>query len=140
LTHIELANERSGLIPTAAWKKRRFGNSWQGGETLSIAIGQGFNLATPLQMAMFIAAIGNNGTIYRPKILKFTQDYNGSLESRLDIKSEILGAIPASKQTLKIVKEGLLNVVESEGGTAKKIRIEGVDIAGKTGTAQVFST
>ncbi|MBF0229715.1 MAG: penicillin-binding protein 2 [Desulfamplus sp.] len=139
LTHIELANERSGLIPTAAWKKRRFGNSWQGGETLSIAIGQGFNLATPLQMAMFIAAIGNNGTIYRPKILKFTQDYNGSLESRLDIKSEILGAIPASKQTLKIVKEGLLNVVESEGGTAKKIRIEGVDIAGKTGTAQVFS-
>lgn len=139
LTHIELANERPGLIPTSAWKKRRFGSSWQGGETLSIAIGQGFDLVTPLQMALFIASVGNNGTVYRPKILKSIQDYNGSMNNNLEIKPEILGGLPASKQTLKLVKEGLLKVVDSESGTARRIRIEGVDIAGKTGTAQVFS-
>ncbi|MBF0203470.1 MAG: penicillin-binding protein 2 [Desulfamplus sp.] len=138
-TQIELANERSGLIPTAAWKKRRFGTSWQGGETLSIAIGQGFDLVTPLQMAIFIAAIGNDGTIYRPKILKSIQDYNQSKTSYIDMKPEVLGGLPASKQTLKLVKEALLKVVDSESGTARLIRIEGIDIAGKTGTAQVFT-
>lgn len=132
LTRIELANERPGLIPTAEWKKRRFGNSWQGGETLSIAIGQGFNLVTPLQMAVFISAIGNNGTLYQPRIFK-------SIQGDMDLEPTISGRIPASKQTLKLVKQGLLNVVESESGTARGIRIEGVDIAGKTGTAQVFS-
>ncbi|MBF0232381.1 MAG: penicillin-binding protein 2 [Desulfamplus sp.] len=139
LTHIELANERSGLIPTKAWKKRRFGTSWQGGETLSIAIGQGFDLVTPLQMALFISAVGNNGTLYRPRILKSIQGYNVSMDNSKEIKPEILGGLPASKQTLELVKEGLLKVVDSETGTARRIRIEGVDIAGKTGTAQVFT-
>ncbi|MBF0112113.1 MAG: penicillin-binding protein 2 [Desulfamplus sp.] len=139
LTQIELANERPGLVPTAAWKKRRFGTPWQGGETLSIAIGQGFNLATPLQMAVLISAVGNNGTIYRPRILKSIQDYNEPIDVSKNLHSEILGGLPASNQTLKLVKEGLLNVVESEGGTARLVRIKGVDIAGKTGTAQVFS-
>lgn len=139
LTHIELSNERAGLIPTAAWKKRRFKTAWQGGETLSIAIGQGFDLVTPLQMALFLSAVGNNGTLYRPRILKSIQDYNGSMHSNLEMKPEILGGLPASRQTLKLVKEGLLKVVDSESGTARTIRIEGVDIAGKTGTAQVFS-
>lgn len=139
LTHIELANERPGLIPTSAWKKRRFGIPWQGGETLSIAIGQGFNLVTPLQMAVLLAAIGNNGTIYRPKILKSIQDYNENIDINKELRPEILGGLPASKHTLKLIQEGLLNVVESEGGTARKIRVEGVDIAGKTGTAQVFT-
>lgn len=139
LTHIELANERPGLIPTAAWKKKRFGTPWQGGESLSIAIGQGFNLATPLQMAVLFAAVGNNGTIYRPRILKSIHDYNGATESNMELEPEILGGLPASRQTLKLIKEGLLKVVDSESGTAKLIRIKGVDIAGKTGTAQVFS-
>jgi len=139
LTQIELANERSGLIPTAAWKKKRFGTPWQGGESLSIAIGQGFNLATPLQMAVLFAAVGNNGTIYRPRVLKSIHDYNGATDSNVELEPEILGGLPASKQTLKLIKEGLLKVVDSESGTAKLIRIKGVDIAGKTGTAQVFS-
>ncbi len=139
LTRIELANERPGLVPTSEWKKRRFGIPWQGGETLSIAIGQGFNLATPLQMAVVFAAVGNSGTIYRPRILKSIQDYNESIDTQNVLKPEILGGLPASKHTLNLVQEGLLNVVESEGGTARRIRIEGVDIAGKTGTAQVFT-
>lgn len=134
---IELDNERAGLIPTSDWKRRRYGVPWQGGETLSIAIGQGFNLVTPLQMAVFIAAVGNGGTIYKPKILKSVQEYDGKKIPRDE--SEILGGLPASRRTLEIVRKGLLDVVQGTRGTARSIRIKGVEIAGKTGTAQVFS-
>lgn len=136
-TGIELENENPGLIPTAAWKKKRFSRPWQGGETLSIAIGQGFNLVTPLQMAVFIAAVGNEGTLFRPRILRSVNDPSG--EEVATNRPDIMGGLPAGKETLGIVRKGLLKVVESETGTARQIRIEGVEIAGKTGTAQVFS-
>ncbi len=136
-TGIELEHERPGLVPTSAWKRKRYGVSWQPGETLSIAIGQGFNLVTPLQMAVFTAALGNGGTLYRPRILKSVQTLNGEIA---DIKApEIIGGLPAGKETLKIVRKGLLDVVQGDRGTARSIRIKGVEIAGKTGTAQVFS-
>jgi penicillin-binding protein 2 len=137
LTGIELGNERPGLVPTSAWKKRRFGVPWQGGETLSIVIGQGFNLVTPLQMAVFISAVGNNGTLYRPRVLRSVNTPGG--EKVMTKAPEITGGLPAGRETLKIVQQGLRKVVESESGTARQIRIKGVPIAGKTGTAQVFS-
>ena len=137
LTHIDIANERPGLIPTSAWKKRRFGKPWQGGETLSIAIGQGFNLVTPLQMAVFVAAIGNGGTLYRPRILKYTRSYNDKNE--IQQTPEILGGLPAGKETLKLIRKGMLDVVGGARGTARRAKIKGIDIAGKTGTAQVFT-
>ncbi|MFH1152503.1 MAG: penicillin-binding protein 2 [Pseudomonadota bacterium] len=138
VTGIELGNERPGLVPTSAWKKRRFGVPWQGGETLSVVIGQGFNLVTPLQMAVFISAVGNNGTLYKPRILK---SVNAPGDDVLMTRPpEISGGLPAGRETLKIIQHGLLKVVESESGTARQIRIKGVEIAGKTGTAQVFSS
>jgi len=136
-TGIELRKERSGLIPTAAWKKRRFGIPWQGGETLSIAIGQGFDLVTPLQMAVLIAAVGNKGTLYRPRVLHAIQVHQG--EAPVPQLPEITGGIPAGKETLRIVREGLRRVVQGKRGTARSVRIDGVSMAGKTGTAQVFS-
>lgn len=136
-TGIELENERKGFIPTSEWKKERYNETWQGGETLSIAIGQGYNLVTPLQMAVFIAAVGNGGTLYRPRIVKTIEDSHG--KSIKEIEPEITGGLPASKETLNIVKKALLKVVEDDRGTAKRIRLKHVQIAGKTGTAQVFS-
>ena len=137
VTGIELENERPGLIPTSAWKKRRYGVQWQPGETLSIAIGQGFDLVTPLQMAVFTAAIGNGGTLFRPRILKSVKTTNNEI---VDMKkNEIIGGLPAGKETLDIVRKGLLDVVQGDRGTARHIQIKGVKIAGKTGTAQVFS-
>ncbi|ACN16590.1 MrdA [Desulforapulum autotrophicum HRM2] len=137
VTGIELEHERPGLIPTSVWKKRRYGVAWQPGETLSIAIGQGFDLVTPLQMAVFTAAIGNGGTLYRPRILKAIKTTDNEI---IEIKKpEITGGLPAGKKTLDIVRKGLLDVVQGDRGTARGIRIKGVEIAGKTGTAQVFS-
>lgn len=136
-TGIILENERKGLIPTSAWKKKRFKESWQGGETLSVAIGQGYNLVTPLQMAVFIAAVGNGGTLYRPRIVTTITDSHANIVRK--IEPEITGGLPASRETLNIVQTGLLRVVQGERGTARRIRLEGVAIAGKTGTAQVFS-
>lgn len=136
-TGIVLENERKGLIPTAAWKKKRFKESWQGGETLSIAIGQGYNLVTPLQMAVFTAAVGNGGTLYRPRIVTTIEDPDQKIVKK--IEPEIKGGLPASKETLAIVKEGLLKVVHGARGTARRIALKKVKIAGKTGTAQVFS-
>ncbi|MFH2059751.1 MAG: penicillin-binding protein 2 [Pseudomonadota bacterium] len=136
-TGIMLGNERKGLIPTSAWKKERFKEAWQGGETLSIAIGQGYNLVTPLQMAVFMAAVGNGGILYRPRIITTIEDYDAKIIRK--IEPEIMGGLPASKETLDIVKKGLLKVVQGERGTARSIRLKNVEIVGKTGTAQVFS-
>ncbi|MCP3941704.1 MAG: penicillin-binding protein 2 [Desulfobacteraceae bacterium] len=137
LTGIRLDHERRGLIPTAAWKKKRYHESWQAGETLSISIGQGFDLVTPLQMAVFIAAVGNSGTLYRPRIVKSIEDSDGNIIK--SIEPEIIGGLPVSKKNLALVQKGLLKTVEGRRGTGRQIRIKGIDIAGKTGTAQVYS-
>ena len=136
-TGIKLDHERLGLIPTSAWKKKRFKEPWQAGETLSISIGQGFDLVTPLQMAVLIAAVGNGGTLYRPRIVTSIEDSDGNIVQ--SIEPAITGGLPASKENLALVQRGLLDVVQGDRGTGRRIRIKGIDIAGKTGTAQVFS-
>lgn len=136
-TGIALENEKTGLVPTSAWKKKRYKESWQGGETLSVAIGQSYNLVTPLQMAVLIAAVGNGGTLYRPRIVKTIKDSHGRMIKK--IEPEITGGLPASPKNLDIIKKGLLRVVQGQRGTARSIQLKNVEIAGKTGTAQVYS-
>lgn len=136
-TGIDLDHERQGLIPTSDWKRDRFHEPWFPGETLSISIGQGFNLVTPLQMAVFTAAIANGGTLFRPRIVTTVKDVHGRVIAELE--PEIIGGIPAGKNTLDMVRKGLTDVVQGERGTARSIRIKQIEIAGKTGTAQVFS-
>ena len=136
-TGILLEDERKGLIPTSSWKKKRFNESWHRGETLSIAIGQGYDLVTPLQMAAFIAAVGNGGTLYKPRIVSSIEGSQGNVIK--EIPTEVTGKLPVGKKTLEIIRKGLLDVVENDRGTAKRIRLKHVKIAGKTGTAQVFS-
>ena len=137
LTGVELDHEQAGLIPTAAWKQGRFGVPWQRGETLSIAIGQGFNLVTPLQMAVLMAAIGNGGNLYRPQLLHAVERTG---DQPVEPAAAVLaGRIPVSDKVLALVQEGLFRVVQSNRGTARRIRMDDVSISGKTGTAQVFS-
>ena len=136
-TGLELDHEASGLVPTAAWKKQRTGISWQRGETLSIAIGQGYNLATPLQMAVLTSAIANGGNRFKPQIVRRIESADGQVVQ--ERTPEIVGKLPVEASTLDWVRKGLWLVVNGSRGTARKIRIKGIEISGKTGTAQVFS-
>ncbi len=134
-TGINLENEAGGLIPTASWKKRRTGIAWQGGETLSVAIGQSYDLATPLQMLVLTSALANGGTRYKPLILKSVKTVDGDIV--IQNKRQVIGKLPASKKTLAIVQKGLWEVVQNPKGTGRIAYIKGIDISGKTGTAQV---
>ena len=136
-TGIELDHEGKGLVPTAGWKKKRYGIPWQPGETLSVAIGQGFNLATPLQMAVFTGAVANGGVRYRPTLVKRVVSGDGE-EIRGNVP-HVAGRLPVSAATLELVKQGLWEVVQGERGTARIARLKDTDISGKTGTAQVVN-
>ena len=88
-------------------------------------------------MAVFIAAVGNGGTLYRPRIVTSIEDSQGNIVQ--SIEPAITGGLPTSKENLALVQRGLWDVVQGDRGTGRRIRIKGIDIAGKTGTAQVFS-
>jgi penicillin-binding protein 2 len=134
---INLDKEARGLIPTAAWKEKRIGIPWQKGETLSVAIGQGFNLATPIQMVGLTSAIANGGTRYKPMILESIKTADGRILHQN--KPRVIGKIPISKSTLELMRQGLWAVVNSDLGTARGSRLADIEISGKTGTSQVIS-
>lgn len=134
-TGVALENEKAGLIPDSAWKQRRFKQPWFPGETLSVAIGQGYVTATPLQMANLAAMIANGGTRYRPRYVKRIEAADGTL--RAEPAPEVLGHANLSEKTLARVRAAMRDVVMSERGTGKKARVLGTEVAGKTGTAQV---
>ena len=137
-TGIQLDHESSGIIPTAAWKKKRPPyEPWQKGETLSVAIGQGFNTATPMQMAVATSAVANGGRRYKPMLLEAVKNIDGRLLFKQT--PEIVGRLPVSEENLRLVQHGLLQVVSGERGTARRIRMKDLNISGKTGTSQVFS-
>jgi penicillin-binding protein 2 len=136
-TGIDLSGEMSGLVPTKEWKEHRDGTPWVDGDTVSLAIGQGMNLWTPLQLATAYAAIVNGGTRYRPHVLKRIEEPDGRIVQT--IEPEILGELPISPQTLAAVRAGLVGVVNEPHGTGSVMKglPGGVLAGGKTGTAQV---
>lgn len=137
-TGINLDMEAGGLVPTAAWKKNRIGISWQGGENLSIAIGQGYNLITPLQLTVLYGALANGGTVFRPLVYKTVQTAGG--QTVCTRHPEVIGKLPVSAKTLSLVQQGLHSVVNDRHGTGRwYVYDKTVDISGKTGTAQVVS-
>ena len=130
-----LHGEHPGLIPTSQWKKKATGVPWQKGETLSISIGQGFDLATPLQIALGYSAIANNGRLWQPRVVRRIEGAGPGEVG--DIQPKLKRKIPIEQKYFDIVKKGLTGVVEDDRGTAKTIRVKQVRMAGKTGTAQV---
>ncbi|MCM2322464.1 MAG: penicillin-binding protein 2 [Oligoflexia bacterium] len=135
-TGIDLAREIPGLIPTEEWKRKRFNQPWNDGETLSVAIGQSFVLTTTLQLANAYAAIANGGTLYKPFIVKQTETYEGQVIQQT--KPELLSKIDFPARDIALVKQGLWGVVNTPHGTAFHSRLPGMDFAGKTGTAQII--
>jgi penicillin-binding protein 2 len=132
---IALGDEKPGLVPTRAWKERRFGEPWQKGETVSMSIGQGFNLVTPLQLALAYAAIANGGTLLQPRIVLRRESADGEIEEAGE--PVVTGHLPVAPEALAVVRDALIAVVEEPGGTGGRSRVPGVLVAGKTGTAQV---
>jgi len=124
-TGIDLPSEESGLMPSEEWKERVFHQKWYPGETISVAIGQGAVVATPLQLARTIGGVAMGGVFKQPHLL-MTKD--GVPEQRF----------PLSEDTTEKVTQAMWGVV-NEGGTGAGVRLEGVELCGKTGSAQVIS-
>jgi penicillin-binding protein 2 len=127
--------EVDGTIPDPQWKQQTQNEVWLPGDTINMAIGQGYVQATPLQMAVMYAAIANGGTLYRPRIIQKIGSNNEPPEE--GYQPEVLGQLPVSATTLKAIQDGLHGVIVSPRGTAGFV-FKGFpySLAGKTGTAE----
>ncbi|MBP9680387.1 MAG: penicillin-binding protein 2 [Bacteriovorax sp.] len=135
-TGIILPRETSGLIPNKEWKKKRTGVEWQRGETLSCVIGQSFVNLTPLQLTMFYATMANEGKLWRPHVVKEIFSNSGEVLKRFE--PELIHQFKVSKKTMDLIKQGLFDVTNTQGGTAYSLKGSGLQMAAKTGTAQVI--
>jgi penicillin-binding protein 2 len=140
ISRIDLDGEKAGLVPSTEWATAKQHRKWYPSETISVAIGQGPLIVTPLQVANMMAAIANGGTVYRPHVVKMIEKVNpdGHVE-RLQVASEVLHKVTLAPKALETVKLGLWKVVNEEGGTGGNARIEGLNVSGKTGTVQVIA-
>lgn len=135
-TGLKIGSESRGLIPDQEWKKKTYKDIWHPGETLSVAIGQGYVEVTPLQLVSAYAAIANNGFLYRPYIVRKIENREG--ETVKEFQPELVRKIELPPGVFEATKEGLFQVANAPGGTAivsghSKMTV----ISGKTGTAQV---
>lgn len=134
-TGIELLNESPGNLPNSQWMLQKFGHGWRKGDTCNFSIGQGALTVTPLQMARVVSAIANGGTLFRPRLVRGTRDFGA--ETFRAIPPVIDNRMNWSPEHLEIVRGGMYDVVMSEKyGTGKKARVPGIEMAGKTGTAE----
>ncbi len=133
-TGIDLPGEEPGLIPSPGWVEREFKHPWWPGETMSVAIGQGAIEVTPIQLAYMVGGVASGGVFARPHLV-----FRNELEAlRVDPPPEVTSDFPLRPKTVKALRRGMWGVV-NEGGTGAGARCPGLDIAGKTGTAQVVS-
>jgi penicillin-binding protein 2 len=134
-TGIDLPAEQDGLVPDRDWKQRVRGQPWIKGETVSAAIGQGFNLVTPIQMAVAVAAIANGGRVLEPRVVQRLERWTGEVvEERPPRQRERL---PVSEEHLELIRQAMTAVVMEPHGTGGRARVPGLEVAGKTGTSQV---
>jgi len=136
-TGIDLVGEARGILPSRGWKRANRRQPWYPGETVIMGIGQGYFLSTPLQLAAATAAFANGGTYYTPRLVDYMQTRGTDARAPLAPQGR---TIPVEKSAhWEDVHRAMLHVTEGPRGTAKRIRSEHYRIAGKTGTAQVFT-
>jgi penicillin-binding protein 2 len=131
-TGIDLPHERKGLVPDPDWKRAVYKQPWFGGETLNYGIGQGYLLVTPLQMAVATMGIANRGVLYRPHLVRQIIAPNG--EVLYTAQPEVIHRVRASQAHWDAVIAGMVQVVER--GTARRAKLNGITVAGKTGSAE----
>ena len=138
ITGIDLPFEVQGIVPSRAWKRDISGERWYPGETISVAIGQGQVSVTPISLAVMMSTLANGGDRVTPQLLKAYNDGTGWRQMRLGARGAASSPAPISQETIGKVMQSLWMVVNREG-SGRRGRIEGRDVVGKTGTAQVIS-
>jgi len=132
-TGISLDFERPGLVPDDAWKRENRGDGWRDGDTCNLSIGQGALLVTPLQLGMYAAALANGGTLWRPRLVRRI----GGPEAPQEIAPAPAEIGPDwTAAHIRTVRNGMLDAVEEPDGSGKRAKLPGVQVAGKTGTAE----
>jgi len=134
-TGIGLGNEKTGLVPTPEWKLAQTATPWVEGDTVLTAIGQGFVLLTPMQLLNAFSTIANGGKLMRPLVVKKIEYFDRKPVE--EFSSDALGMVNVNKEYLEIIQEALAGVVNEKRGTGVAAQLEDVEVAGKTGTAQV---
>ena len=139
-TGIDIEGESEGILPSQAWKKRRFKRpeqqKWYAGETISIGIGQGYNAYTPIQLAQAMATVANDGVMYRPHLVRYITD--SKTGAKTYIEPQPLRTLPWKPQNIETIKKAMIGV-NKEGTGARAFAGADYESGGKTGTAQVFS-
>ena len=133
-TGVEIA-ESKGIAPSFAEKRRRYRSGWTKYDTALLSIGQGIVSVTPLQAAVFCAALANGGKVFKPHLVKEVIDNAGVVIRRREI--EVNSVLQGTPEAFEIVKKGMYEVVNSATGSGKKARVEGLEIYGKTGSAEI---
>jgi penicillin-binding protein 2 len=135
---INISGEKTGLIPDESWKLRVLKEPWFPGETLSLSIGQGYIMVTPMQILNAYQAIANNGTIYAPQIIKRVVTADG--EVLREFTPQVLKRVEFKDSTFSFVRNALRGVVMEPGGTGRAAFVQGYEVGGKTGTSQVATS
>ena len=136
-TGIDLPGEMSGILPSQEWKMRRYKQKWFAGDTVSVGIGQGYNIATPLQLAHATAVLAANGKAYRPQMVSHVRDArDGSLKPQ---PAELVRSMAISPENIQRVKAAMVDVTRPGGTAAQAGAGAPYSFAGKTGTAQVVA-
>ncbi|HYC62748.1 MAG TPA: penicillin-binding protein 2 [Thermoanaerobaculia bacterium] len=143
ISHIDLDGERAGLVPSTQWRAEhpvRGDKKWYPAETISVAIGQGPLIVTPLQVANMTAAVANGGKVFQPHVVRYVDrvQKDGAYQ-RFRVPSRVIHEVKLAPNALHAVRNGLWQVVNEQGGTGSNARVEGLDVSGKTGSVQVIA-
>jgi penicillin-binding protein 2 len=133
-TGIELDYERPGLVPDSDWKRRARHDGWRDGDTCNLSIGQGALLVTPLQLAMYTAALANGGTLWKPRLVLEKRD--GEKTERVAARKAAAPGPRVAKAHMEAIRRGMKDVVNAPDGSGRRAKVEGFTLAAKTGTAE----
>ncbi len=143
ISHIDLDGERAGLVPSTKWRADhpyRGDKKWYPAETISVAIGQGPLIVTPLQVANMTAAVANGGKVFQPHVVRYVDRVQkDSSYKRFRVPSKVIHEVALAPEAVRAVRNGMWKVVNEPGGTGANARVEGLDVSGKTGSVQVIA-
>jgi penicillin-binding protein 2 len=133
-TGLDIKPDKPGLVPTPSWKRMKYNEGWRDGDTATLAMGQSYLLTTPLQMAVAVAAIANAGTVWQPFVVKQVHAPTGEMID--ENQPTARHRVEARPQNIEQIRQSMLGAVNSSDGTGNAAALRGVNVAGKTGTAE----